>query len=71
MLGYFSIGLPCWLCGKEDMGLILGQEDALEKEIATHPVLLWGKCHGQRSLAGYSSWGCKRVRHDLATKQQQ
>ena len=23
--------------------------------------------HGQRSLAGCSPWGCKRVRHDLAT----
>ena len=24
-----------------------------------------------RSLAGYSPWGCERVRHDLPTKQQQ
>ena len=32
------------------------------------PVFLPGKSHGQRSLAGYSPWGCKRVRHDLATK---
>ena len=35
------------------------------------PVFLPGKSHGQKSLAGYSLWGCKRVRHDLATKQQQ
>ena len=35
------------------------------------PVFLPGKSHGQRSLAGYSPWCCKRVRHDLATKQQQ
>ena len=34
------------------------------------PVSLPGKSHGQRSLVGYSSWGHKRVRHDLATKQQ-
>ena len=27
------------------------------------PVFLLGKSHGQRSLAGYSPWGC-RVRHD-------
>ena len=27
------------------------------------------KPHGQRSLAGYSPRGHKRVRHDLATKQ--
>ena len=35
------------------------------------PVVLPGKSHGQRSLVGYSPWGCKRVRNDLATKQQQ
>ena len=35
------------------------------------PVFLPGKSHGQRSLAGYSPWGCKRVRHELATKQQE
>ena len=34
-------------------------------------VFLPGKSHGQRSLVGYSPWGRKRVRHDLATKQQQ
>ena len=34
------------------------------------PVLLPGKSHGQRSLASYSPWGRKRVRDDLATKQQ-
>ena len=32
------------------------------------PVFLSGKSHG---LAGYSLWGCKRVRHGLATTQQQ
>ena len=35
------------------------------------PVFLSGKSHGQRSLAGYSPWGHKRVGHDLVTKQQQ
>ena len=30
-----------------------------------------GKSHGQKSLAGYSPWGRKRVGHNLATKQQQ
>ena len=34
------------------------------------PTFLPGKSHEQRSLAGYSPWGCKTVRHDLATKQQ-
>ena len=31
------------------------------------PVLLPGKFRGQRSLAGYSPWGC-RVRHNWVTK---
>ena len=35
------------------------------------PVFLPGKSHGQRSLAGSSPWGHKRIRHDSATKQQQ
>ena len=33
-------------------------------------ILAW-KSHGQRSLLGYNPWGGKRVRYDLATKQQQ
>ena len=33
-------------------------------------VLLPEKSHGQRSLEGYSPWGRKRVRHDIATQQQ-
>ena len=35
----------------------LGQEDPLEKENSNPPVFLPGKCHEQRSLTGYSSWG--------------
>ena len=35
------------------------------------PVLLPGRSHRQRSLAGYSPWGHRRVRHDLVIKQQQ
>ena len=35
-----------------DLGLILGWEDPLEKEMATHSSVLAGKSHGQRSLAG-------------------
>ena len=33
-----------------------GQEDSLEKGMATTPVFLPGKSHGQRSLVGYSPW---------------
>jgi len=32
----------------------LGQEDLLEKEMATTPVVLPGEFHGQRSLVDYS-----------------
>ena len=39
----------------------LGQEDPLEKEMATTPVLLPGKSHGQGSLVGYSPWGRKEL----------
>ena len=42
------------------------QEDPLKKEIKPTPLFLPGKSHGQRSLAGYSPWGCKRVQYDLA-----
>ena len=37
----------------------LGQEDPLEKEMATHSSIFAGKSHGQRSLAGYGPWGHK------------
>ena len=43
-------------------------EDPLEKEMQPAPVFFPGKSHGQRSLAGYSPRGYKRVRQDLATK---
>ena len=35
----------------------LGQEDPLEKEMATHSSILAGESHRQRSLVGYSLWG--------------
>ena len=38
----------------------LGQEDPLEKGMATHSsILTWEILHGQRSLVGYSPWGYK------------
>ena len=40
----------------------LGQEDPLEKEMATHSSIL-GDSHEQRSLVGYNLW-CRRVKHD-------
>ena len=35
----------------------LGQEDPLEKEMATHSSILAWRSNKQRSLAGYSPWG--------------
>ena len=35
------------------------REDPLEREWQPTPVFLPGEFHGQRSLAGYSPWGCK------------
>ena len=55
-----------------DTGLIPGSGISLgEKKWQPTPVFLPGESHGQRSLVGYNSWGCERVKHDLATKQQQ
>ena len=42
-----------------DVGLIPGQEDPLEEEMATHSSNPAGEPHGQRSLVGYSPWGPK------------
>ena len=56
------IHLPMQKCGFDPW---------VEEEIATHSSIFPGKSHGQRSLVGYSPWGCKRVGHDLETKQQQ
>ena len=54
-----------------DMGLIpgLGRSTGGGKWQPT-PIFLPERSHGQRSLAGYSPWGCQRVGHNLVTKQQ-
>ena len=36
----------------------LGQEDPLEEGMATHSSIL---AYGQRSLVGYSPWGCTEL----------
>ena len=40
---------------------LLGQEDPLEKGMATMPVFLPGKFHGQRSLEGCNPHGHKEL----------
>ena len=46
----------------------LGQEDPLEKEMATHFSILAWKSHGQKSLGRLQSMRPQRVGHDLATE---
>ena len=56
----------------QEMGVpSMNPEDPLEKEMATIPVFFLRESHGQRRLGGYSLWGCRRVRHDLASKHHQ
>ena len=74
------MGFPGGASGKElaakagdvrDMVRSLGQEDPLDKEMATQSVFLPGKFNGQRSLAGYSpldhresdrhNWACTHM----------
>ena len=65
----FSFPFPDGAVGKkihlpmqetQEMGVrSLGQEDPLEKEMATHSSILAGKSHEKRSLESYSPWGCK------------
>ena len=42
----------------------LGQEDPLEKEVATHSSLLTWKIPWMEKLGGPQSMGSQRVRHD-------
>ena len=49
----------------------LGQEDPLEKEMATHPSILAWRIPWTKEPGGLQSVGSQRVRHDLATKQKQ
>ena len=46
-----------------DRARYLGGADPLEQEKATPSSILPGKSPGERSLAGYSLWGPKRVGH--------
>ena len=47
-------------CSAGDLGSIPGLGGFPgEREWQLTPVFLPGESHGQRSLAGYSPWGCK------------
>ena len=53
-----------------DAGSIPGQEDPLEKEMATHSSILAWEIPWTEEPGGLQSIG-KRAKHNLATKQQQ
>ena len=50
------------------MGLILGQEDLLEEEMATHFSILAWKIPWTEELVGFSPRGCKEL--DASEQQQ-
>ena len=58
------------LANAEDVGSIPGSgRSPGGRKWQPTPVFLPEKSHEQRTLVGYSPWGCKRIRHNLATKQ--
>ena len=62
-----STELPGWLSGKESTcqcsrhTSILGLGRPPAEGMATHSSILPGESHGQRSLVGYSPWGCREL----------
>ena len=49
----------------------LGEEDPLEKEMATHSSILAWQVPWTKEPGGLQSMGSQKVRHGLATKQRQ
>ena len=49
----------------------LGQEDPLEEEMATHSSILAWEIPWTKEPGRLQSKGLQRLKHDLATKQQQ
>ena len=64
------LGLFRWLSGKEsfcqvgDAGLILGWEDPLEKEKATHSSIFAWEMLWTEEPGGLQSMGSQRIRQD-------
>ena len=75
---YTTKWLPWWLiskesacqCRRQGFDPWVGKISWRRKQQPT-PIFLPGKSHGQRSLVGYRTWGCKRAGHNLVTNQQQ
>ena len=60
---WYRICLPCRRCGFNPWV----RKIPWRRKWQPTQVFLPTKCHGQRSLAGYSPWGCKESRHDWVT----
>jgi len=54
-------------CNAEDLGSTLGQEDTLEKGMATHSNILAWRIPWTEEPGGLQSMGLQRVRHNSAT----
>ena len=59
--------LPANAGDLKDAGSIPGQEDPLEEDMTIHTTVLAWEIHGQKSLVGYSPWGCKELDTTEAT----
>jgi len=49
----------------------MGQEDSLEKKVTIHSSILAWEIPWTEQQGGLQSMGTQRIRHNLATKQQQ
>ena len=67
---YTTLGLPWWSDSKEPPEVqetrvpFLGQEDPLEKRMATHSSILDGRIPLTEECGGLQSMGSQRVGHD-------
>ena len=48
-------------CNARDLGSIPRSGNPWRREWQPTPIFLPGEFHGQRSLAGYSAWGCQEL----------
>ena len=54
-------------CNAGELGSPLGQEDPLEKAMATHSSILFWRTPWTEESGGLQSMGSQRVGHDLMT----
>ena len=78
LVSVFIMGLPWWFSGREPTCQYSrhgfdpwARKIPWKRKWQPIPVFLPEKSRGQRSLAGYSPWGCMQKSHNLMTKWQQ